>query len=296
MSIIKLIFKTTIFSVMVASSLTLPVQADSGSNETLKQESVKRFDAFDVNVIGKGKPVLLIPGVSSSSAVWTSTIAALKDNYQLHIFNLAGFAGVPAPSNEKIGRSYLTYQKRAITKYIKHHVLKDVVVIGHSLGGFLAMSLATENNPSIIAVINIDGLPALGALFANMPKSDKPPVFDPAAMAKSMANNIQWHERILEDMQKSDPMTSGRAMTELIQQDIRTQLNQVTIPILTIGAPAQGLPFTSIEQSKQNYRAQLKNIPKKYNEIAFADKAKHFIMADEPKWMNFQIQQFLSRL
>ena len=50
--------------------------------------------AFDVKVIGKGQPILLIPGYSCSGAVWKETADHLKNNYQLHILTLAGFAGV----------------------------------------------------------------------------------------------------------------------------------------------------------------------------------------------------------
>lgn len=43
-----------------------------------------------------------------------------------------------------------------------------------------------------------------------------PASFDPMLMAKGMANNESWHQRIVNDMFRSDGMTSGRVMGELM--------------------------------------------------------------------------------
>src|SRR5579872_5414121 len=49
---------------------------------------------FTVQVTGEGKPMILIPGLASSAAVWDSTVAHYAAHYQCHVLNLAGFAGV----------------------------------------------------------------------------------------------------------------------------------------------------------------------------------------------------------
>lgn len=46
-----------------------------------------------------------------------------------------------------------------------------------------------------------------------------PAAFDPYAMAASMSNNSDWHERIVADMFRSDGMTSGQVMGELMMDD-----------------------------------------------------------------------------
>ena len=51
--------------------------------------------AFKVNVTGQGKSIILIPGLSSSGAVWDGTVARLRNRYQCHTLTLAGFAGQP---------------------------------------------------------------------------------------------------------------------------------------------------------------------------------------------------------
>ena len=270
-------------------------------NEQDHAPVVTRHTAFDVTVVGTGQPIVLIPGLSSSASVWDETVAALKPDYQLHILQLAGFAGTPAASYSEIGQSYLSFQKQAIINYIREQQLRDVVVIGHSLGGFLALWIASEQSEELAGVVNIDGLPALGVLMSSYSTTDQPQSenqgnYDPVNMVKTMANNTAWHQRILNDMMTSDPATSGRAMGELMKMDIRPQLTQIAVPVLTLGAPAQGQPYASYEQTKQGYLTQFSSLRDEVKQMAYAPAARHFIMADEPKWMLEQIRHFLNSL
>lgn len=286
--------KLTTLLTLCCICLVKPLLVSAKSSNQITQPS-QEYPAFNVSVVGSGKPIVLIPGVSSSAYVWDDTIEVLSDRYQLHALSLAGFAGVKPAAPQSVGANYLEFQKNAILEYIRSNQLKEVVIIGHSLGGTLGLWLATEQHPQISAVINIDGLPALGALLGSQQasSSDAPRSFDPKIMVKSMANNEAWHEQMLKDMMTSDPMTSGRAFGELMQLDIRDKLSQIELPVLTIAAPAQAAPYASFEATKSNYTAQLENIPEKFKHMAYAKTAKHFVMADEPQWMIEQIESFL---
>lgn len=289
----------SIYCICVA--FAMPVKAQNALQNNVKSAGHKaEYEAFNVSVIGSGQPILLIPGVSSSAAVWQDTIEHFSGDYQLHAFSLAGFAGVKPAPPAAVGRSFLEYQKKSVLDYIRANNLKDVVIIGHSLGGTLALWLATEKHPEISAIINIDGLPALGALFgaqksssSNTSSSESSRSFDPKSMVKSMANNEAWHGKMINEMMTSDPMTSGRAFGELMQLDIRDKLNQIERPVLTIGAPAQAAPYSSYEATKNNYVSQMANVPDEFKHMAYAKSSKHFIMADEPEWMISQIESFL---
>jgi N-formylmaleamate deformylase len=244
-------------------------------------------------------------GVASSGEIWQSTVEALQDKYQLHIFTLAGFAGVKPIPMQRWGEGYLALQQQAILRYISAHKLNKPVVIGHSLGGYLALALAAKAPEQIGGAINVDGLPALGALFAQnrsgqneaATSSDNKPQpqggFDPMAMAKSMANNEQWQQRIVADMYRSDGQTSGRVMGELMRSDLRPELANISVPVLTLGALQNGAPYSTPESVQKNYENQLANAPAQFHSFAFSHDAKHFIMADAPQWLNQQIQQFL---
>ena len=93
-------------NVLTSIILSLILLCSLISTAVYANEAVyKEYEAFNVSVVGNGQPVLLLPGVSSSGSVWDQTVQSLKQDYQLHVFNLAGFAGVPAAPMDKIGRS-----------------------------------------------------------------------------------------------------------------------------------------------------------------------------------------------
>ncbi|MBU1311224.1 MAG: alpha/beta hydrolase [Gammaproteobacteria bacterium] len=270
---------------------------------------------FDVKVVGQGPAVILIPGVASSGEVWQSTVEALQADYQLHILTLAGFAGVQPIPMQSWGEGYLATQQHAILRYISEQQLDKPVVIGHSLGGYLALALAANSPEQISAAINVDGLPALGALIgeksaSSIPANHKPQSadatkpgntpapqrgFDPQSMAKSMASDESWQQRIVADMYRSDGMTSGRVMGELMRADLRPALSNIRVPVLTLGALQHGAPYTTPEQVQAGYESQLANAPTQYHSFAFARDSKHFIMADAPTWLNQHITQFLQQ-
>ena len=285
----------------LASQPVMAAQAESNAT------ALQHCDCFNVRVVGaggNGPEVILIPGLASSGDVWQSTVETLQQNYQLHILTLAGFAGVAPIPAQNWGNGYLTLQQDAILRYIREQQLQKPVVIGHSLGGYLALALAATAPEQIGGAINVDGLPALGALFAasSSSQSDSSDAgntrqpqggFDAMALAKSMASEPQWQQRIVKDMYQSDGMTSGRVMGERMRADLRPALSNISVPVLTLGALQHGAPYSTPEQVQANYETQLANAPKQYHSFAFSRDSRHFIMADAPDWLNRQIQQFL---
>jgi len=299
---------TAISTLVLALGLTASIVSQAIAQPAAAVQQQQDCACFDVKVTGQGPAIILIPGVASSGEVWQSTVEVLQGNYQLHVFTLAGFAGVAPLPMQNWGEGYLATQQDAILRSIDEQKLDKPVVIGHSLGGYLALALAASAPDQISGAINVDGLPALGALFAqNNPQNtatttakaaDKAPQrgrFDPMAMAKSMANDKQWQQRIVTDMYRSDGMTSGRVMGELMQADMRPQLANIRVPVLTLGALQHGAPYSTPEQVQTNYEKQLANAPAQYHSFAFSRDSKHFIMADAPQWLNQQIQQFLQQ-
>ncbi len=61
----------------------------------------ERFRDLQVEVVGSGRPVLMIPGLASAASVWSETCAALQPGVQCHIVQLPGFAGAPAVHKDR---------------------------------------------------------------------------------------------------------------------------------------------------------------------------------------------------
>ena len=115
--------------------------------------------AFAVTVVGKGRPILLIPGYSCSGDLWKETVDHLKARYECHILTLAGFAGVPA-----IDTPILKTVRDAIITYVQQKKLHKPLLIGHSLGSFMSLWVSSAAPDLFGKLICVDGMPFLSAL------------------------------------------------------------------------------------------------------------------------------------
>ena len=84
-----------------------------------------------VEVVGKGRPLLMIPGLNSSAEVWRGTCRALKE-VQCHLVQLPGFAGA-APADPRPA-DFLPAMRDQLLAYVHDQKLDHPAVIGHSLG------------------------------------------------------------------------------------------------------------------------------------------------------------------
>src|SRR5450432_2882687 len=141
--------------------------------------------SFKIEVYGKGKQIILIPGYSCSGDVWKATVDALKAKYQLHVLTLAGFAGVPP-----IDTPILKTVKNDLIKYVKDNHLDKPVLIGHSLGAFLSLWAASEEPDLFSKILCIDGLPFISAM-SNSSISAEELRRDPVYNAEAAANHFK---------------------------------------------------------------------------------------------------------
>lgn len=114
-----------------------------------------------MQVSGQGKPVILIPGLACSGEVWTDTIKHLNAEGTRHTRTLAGF-GRPAPIRST---ELLLTVRQDLARYIRDQHLQKPVIIGYSLGGFIAIWLAAEEPELPGKVVDLDGLPALASII-----------------------------------------------------------------------------------------------------------------------------------
>ncbi len=88
---------------------------------------------------GQGDDVLLIHGWASSSLMWNSTIAAMADHYTFWTVDLPGFGQSPLPDSfEPTIDGYL----ELLLAFCDEHELAPRAIVGHSMGGLLALRLA----------------------------------------------------------------------------------------------------------------------------------------------------------
>lgn len=97
-------------------------------------------------------PVLVIMhGLLGASRNWTTVGKALKDRFDIHILDLRNHGN--SPHAETMRWSELTSDLLA---YLRANDLKDVALMGHSLGGKIAMKFACDHSALVKKLIIVD--------------------------------------------------------------------------------------------------------------------------------------------
>lgn len=92
---------------------------------------------------GAGSDVLLIHGMVGTAEDWETLLPLLTARYRVTAIDLLGQGGSdPRPGAHNIGGN-----AHAIAQLAERLDLKDVVVVGHSYGGAIALKLATDAWP-----------------------------------------------------------------------------------------------------------------------------------------------------
>ena len=262
--------------------------------------------SFTVTVTGRGPAMILIPGLLSSGEVWTSTVERYQDRHTLHTVTLAGFGG-PAP----IGSPFLSRVRDELIAYVREQRLHQPILVGHSLGGFLAFWIAATSPEHIGGVVAVDGvpfLPALGnpaATAAAMTKTSEQvrSIYDSlsteqlvAQSRMAMATMITAPadvDRAMAWVTKSDAATAGIAVAEMMTTDLRADIAKISSPVLLIGATG-GAPEVMRPAMEKAYAAQVARLPSA--RVKITGNARHFIMFDDPQFLFSSIDEFLTAL
>jgi pimeloyl-ACP methyl ester carboxylesterase len=217
---------------------------------------------------------------------------------------LAGFAGQPA-----IGEPFLEQVRSGLVEYIRRNKLERPVIVGHSLGGFMAFWLGATAPDQVGPVISVDGVPFYAALMDinATPESAKPFAERMREMYKAqspqqfafgfrsslavMITDPNAVEKVGRLGSKSDPKAVGQATYELMTTDLRKQVKAIKTPVLLIGATASITDPDQRNAAQENYKLQVAQVPK--HKVVFAPKARHFIQLDEPEFFFGQVESFL---
>jgi len=262
-------------------------------------------ERITVTVRGKGPDVVLIPGLTCSSAVWDATAKRLEGTYRLHIVQVAGFAGLPAQANAN--GAILQPTVDALDAYIKTNHLRAPKVIGHSFGGLMGMMLAIQHPEDVGKLMVVDALPFFSVLFGANNAADVKP------QAAAMRDNIlaetqdayaQGEREFLPALVKSpeglkaatawavasDKSVVARAMYEDMTTDIRPELHKIRAPVTMLYPwdPATGMTQAAVDGLYQKNFAPLPD-----KTMVRIDGSFHFIMLDQPGLFATQVDLFL---
>ena len=249
---------------------------------------------FEVKVSGRGRPLIFIPGIAVPGQVWQPTVDALGARCQCHVLTLAGFGGTTPTGTDP----FLPRVRDELIAYIRDNHLDHPVIVGHSMGGLMALWIA-ETAPEIPGrLVVVDALPDMAAIiYPDVPAAEirQKIAENVAAVQKSSPAQLAARQHkmlaswvssptaaaeLAAETARSDPRTVGRALGEMMSADLYPDLTRIACPTLVMISIADKVDHSTQEQVTQSFRQQYGPL----NGVRFAvfALARHFIMLDDP--------------
>lgn len=219
------------------------------------------------------------------------------------MLTIAGYAGTTP-----IDSPVLKTVRDEVINYAKQEHLDKPILIGHSLGSFLALWISSTAPDLFGKLICVDGMPFFSALndpSANAESLKKEASLNSAAVIKSFkeqdnpgfidraAKALAWQvddtaraRQIATWQYKSDKRTLGLTFIELATTDLRNDIEKIKSPVLVLGSI-----YRTKETSYNLIGQQFKKLPTAIIHVA---DSKHFIMYDQPEWFYKEIDSFIN--
>lgn len=261
---------------------------------------------FSVDVKGHGKPLILIHGLYCSGKVWEETVSRYQKNYECHILTLSGFGGNEPNLNEH----FLESVANDLIGYVKNKKLKDPVIMGHSMGGFISFWAASKEAGLFDRVIAVDGLPYFPVL--QMPAITKESAKEMAENMKTFmtsqtpeqvkANQKMYLPSMISDPKRIEEVTEialtchsptiAQVMYEMYTVDLRPEVNKISCPVLLMGSWIGYKQYgVTHDSTLKGYTSQVASI--KNSQVEISDTARHFIFYDDAQWFFEKVDAFL---
>lgn len=306
MNSFRFISKMFVPVLVLAGSIMIGNQADCQTTGAAVIGGPTRFSVVVQGpAAGKAPDVILIPGLASSREVYAAEARLLAPKYRLHLIQIAGFAGQSAGPNAS--GPILAPVVEELHKYIADNHLEHSPVIGHSMGGLLALMLADAHPGDASKLLIVDTLPFYGLVFnaeatvealhgqaqgmhdalIAMP-ADQFAASQPLFTARLVASP-EGQKAVTASSIASDRTVFANAMLEDLATDLRPRLVGIKTPATVL------YPYVAAEGTQSEVTALYTNAYKGMPNVQFTriDDSLHFIMYDQPEAFHAAVIHFL---
>jgi len=251
--------------------------------------------------------VVLVHDVNSDWTVWEEFMERNAERYTMHAVRLPGIAGSKAPTVlGELEEPWLTNAVAAIGWYLGQEALAHPVLIGHGLGGHIALRFGIQYPGKAWKIVTIDGFPAWplgGPMDVETRRSQAQQMYDQLRRAnqddllESMERTVRlltsqpekW-DSIIATMRATPTEVMTRYTFEMLRSDITGRMRRLETPTLAIApldTPATvGMDLAEVWEQTVGSRPTA--------DVVLFEDSRHFVMYDEPEALDRAIQQFIA--
>ncbi len=259
-----------------------------------------------VEARGRGPDIVFIPGLGSTGDAWRTTADRLADRYRVHLVTLRGFGQTNIGANASGGLEGPAASE--IRRYILEQRLARPALVGHSMGGQIALRVAADMGDRIDRVMVVDASPFFPALVDSRATADQ---MEPLARLayqglmlfgdkalQAQVSALGGDLGLAGDMvfqglglQGGDRRVLAQGLYEVLTIDLRRRLAEIKAPVTVVYG------WSRDERSARNrleglFRYGFSTLPRpaRFERI---EGAEHQVMIDQPTRFQAAVDRFL---
>jgi pimeloyl-ACP methyl ester carboxylesterase len=295
----------------LAFALCWSLPADAGA--AVAGRSVAASATFESGILrverfGKrgGRAIVFVPALFCGSWQWNAQINTLSKAYDVLVVTLPGFDGRPMVA----GGGLMERAAQSLHLLIATHDLNRPILVGHSLGGTLAVFFAEHYPGDLTGLVTVEGgypeAPTQALRDARVAKSVAP--FEGISqgqlgevLRKTMLQYTITSKADIQTVEplaaRSDPSAIVTWMRAALSLDLTPGLSRITVPFSVIIPfdpeidPYQG--FVSEESKRAAYVRWAAHSPDAT--VTVIDPSRHFVMFDQPQRFASALEAAIAR-
>jgi len=298
---------------LALATLALWCSTSTHAQAAVAQRSVSPTAVFDSGILrverfGRtgARAIVLIPGLFCGSWQWNAQINALSQSYDVFAVTLPGLDGRPMIAGDDLmHRTAQSLDRLIATKH-----LNRPIVVGHSLGGTMAVFFAEHYPHDVTNVVTVEGgypaAPTQAQRDASVAKATAPyrgiaqSEFGPVIRQTTLQYTITSKADIdaIEPLvARSDPDAIIGWLGAALSLDLTPGLSKIIAPFTVI------IPFDPVIDPYQGFASQEKKraayvswaAHALHPEVILIEPARHFVMFDQPEEFERALETAIAR-
>ena len=251
MAVMSIVLIVLLVVVLVVLGASIVLGRDTREVESARDTEYLELEGVLIryNVMGGGPPVLLVHGWLSSSRVWEGLAARLAQRFTVYTLDLNGFG----ESDKPLSGYGIRNGSRLLYAFCAHFGLTRANVVGHDLGGAMAVKLAADH-PDVVGRLVIVStpadedqidvptmlwlatLPVVGPLFYALGRGARP--VRRLWVRPFVADSHDLTEEVVDDAGRSTPAAVSKSLSisrrEISRGRLARQVRVIKVPLLVI--------------------------------------------------------------
>jgi pimeloyl-ACP methyl ester carboxylesterase len=237
---------------------------------------------IEYRMYGHGEPaIVLVHGWSCDANYWNAQLDVLKARYTVVALDLAGHG---ASGKNRTDWSMANYGED-VAAVVRQLPNRQVVLVGHSMGGTVALEATRRIGDRVIGIIAVDALKTIGQ--PPLPQRQlalrlAPFRTDFIGQTRKLVTeslfqktaNPTFVNKVAYDMSLEPPEVGVASMQALLSTDLAPVVADIHVPVLAINSDLTPTDVARIRKSLPEFKAEV--LPN----------SGHFLMMEDPQRFN----------